>query len=209
MSITVRSAMVIAAGAAVLASASAPAAAQTDPRVVLDTLVECSKIEEVMARVACYDTNIRPAVGTTAVTAPQQNAVPRQNAAPQPRPAPAPAAPVATASAPTAPAATASVPPAATREAVAAESARSPQRPAARSDERARTSHTVTAVAERGPGAYMLTLEDGTQWEFAEDKGLSYLAPRRGSTVEIERGSLGSYRMRFDAQQPVRVRRVR
>ncbi|MBN9506458.1 MAG: hypothetical protein J0I69_10565 [Altererythrobacter sp.] len=203
MSITVRKAMVIAAGAAVLASAPAPAAAQMDPRVVLDTLVECSKIEEVMARVACYDTNIRPAVRTTAATAP------RQNAAPQPRPAPAPAAPVATASAPTAPAATASVPPAATREAVAAESARSPQRPAARSDERARTSHTVTAVAERGPGAYMLTLEDGTQWEFAEDKGLSYLAPRRGSTVEIERGSLGSYRMRFDAQQPVRVRRVR
>ena len=198
MSITVRRAMVIAAGAAVLASASAPAAAQTDPRVVLDTLVECSKIEEVMARVACYDTNIRPAVGTTAATAPQQNAVPRQNAAPQPRPAP-----------PAAPAATASVPPTTTREAVAAESARSPQRPAARSDERARTSHTVTAVAERGPGAYMLTLEDGTQWEFAEDKGLSYLAPRRGSTVEIERGSLGSYRMRFDAQQPVRVRRVR
>ena len=193
MSITVRRAMVIAAGAAVLASAPAPAAAQMDPRVVLDTLVECSKIEEVMARVACYDTNIRPAIGATAATAPQQNA------APQPRPAPAPAAP----------AATAPVPPAATREAVAAESARSPQRPAARSDERARTSHTVTAVAERGPGAYMLTLEDGTQWEFAEDKGLSYLAPRRGSTVEIERGSLGSYRMRFDAQQPVRVRRVR
>jgi predicted component of type VI protein secretion system len=174
--------MFTAAGVAVLASVPAPAAAQRDPQIVLDIMVECSKIEDVMARVACYDTNIRSAAGT-AETAP-----PRQNAIPQPASAPVPTADA---------------------TGVGRANAPSPPRPAAPAAEPARQAHTVAAVVDRGPGAYLLTLEDGAQWEFAQTMGLSYRAPERGSTVEIERGSLGGYRMRFDGQRPVRVRRVR
>jgi hypothetical protein len=172
MSITVRRAMFTAAGAAVLASAPAPAAAQADPKIVLDLMVECSKIEDVMARIACYDTNIRSAVGTAATAVPgTATAAPVPSGNPQPGGAPVPRASAA---------------------GVARESARPARRPAAPAVEAARATSTVAAVAERGPGAYLLTLEDGAQWEFAEDVGLSYRAPTRGSTVEIERGSLGS-----------------
>jgi len=79
----------------------------------------------------------------------------------------------------------------------------------ARSPQPAQTTSIVTAVAEQRRGIYLLTLEDGAQWEFAEDVAPTYRAPERSSRVEIGRGALGTYRMRFDGQQPVRVRRVR
>lgn len=68
---------------------------------------------------------------------------------------------------------------------------------------------TVTAAVQREPGIHLLTLEDGAQWQFAEGVSSSYNPPRRGSTVEIRSAAMGSYLMRFQGQQAVRVRRIR
>ena len=46
-------------------------------------------------------------------------------------------------------------------------------------------------------------------WEFAEGVSSQFRLPRRGDTIEIERGALGSYLMQIDGQPPVPVRRIR
>ena len=68
---------------------------------------------------------------------------------------------------------------------------------------------TVASAAEREPGVYLLTLEDGTQWQFVDAAPRSYAPPRRGSTVEIIAASMGSYLLRHADQRALRVRRVR
>lgn len=181
MLITLRRTLLAATGVATFA-APMPAVAQVDPDIALDTLRECGKIDDPAARFACYDANIRH------VDAAVEPPAPPQGEAPQP--GSAPVVSVGAASSAEAP-------------------ARARQRLAAPADALAAGTPIVAAVAERGPGAYLVTLEDGAQWEFAEDMGLGYRAPRRGSTVEIKRGTLGSHRMRFDGQQPVRIRRIR
>lgn len=143
---------------------------------------DCAEIDDPTARLACYDAKNRTAGGTVATPVLPQGGVPQSGSAP-----------VATGGE------------AGTERA----SARSPQRPAVATGQLTRMTPTVAAISERGPGAYLLTMDDGAQWEFAEDMAPTYLAPQRGSRVEIERGVLGNYRMRFDGQQPVRVRRVR
>ena len=70
-----------------------------------------------------------------------------------------------------------------------------------------RADHARSARASRASTPF--TLEDGAQWLFAEGVSSSYRVPRAGSVVEIERGALGSFLMRFDDQAPVPVRRVR
>ncbi len=67
----------------------------------------------------------------------------------------------------------------------------------------------VTAVATVSPGIYSVTLSDGGQWVFVDEAPFGYAAPRAGSSVRIERGALGSYRLRYDSQESLRVRRVR
>lgn len=81
--------------------------------------------------------------------------------------------------------------------------------PAAEHAERHSIEATVTAAVQREPGIHLLTLEDGAQWQFAEGVPASYNPPRRGSTVEIRSAAMGSYLMRFQGQQAVRVRRIR
>jgi hypothetical protein len=79
--------------------------------------------------------------------------------------------------------------------------------------ERAAEPHELTAnvagAAEREPGVYLLTLEDGTQWQFVDAAPRSYAPPRAGSKVEIVAAAMGSYLLRFDGQRALRVRRVR
>lgn len=67
----------------------------------------------------------------------------------------------------------------------------------------------VTGVARVSPGIFTLTLADGSQWTFVDEAPFGYAAPRAGSSVRIERGSLGSYLLRYDSQQSLRVRRLR
>jgi hypothetical protein len=183
MAITVHRAMLIAAAAAVLAWAPAPALAQVDRNIVFNILLECAKIDDPTARLACYDSNIRNAGGSAAAALPNPGGIPQGGSAPV---------------------ATGGV------AGFGRENVRTPQqRFAAPAGQLPRITPTVAAVTERGPGTYLVTLEDGAQWEFAEDMPASYRPPRRGSTVQIERGSLGSFLMRVDDQQPVQVRRVR
>ncbi len=67
----------------------------------------------------------------------------------------------------------------------------------------------VSSVRQRQPGIYAFTLEDGAEWIFTNSVSASYRPPQAGSVVEIRRGSIGSFLMRFDNQESVRVRRQR
>lgn len=79
--------------------------------------------------------------------------------------------------------------------------------PAPQRDER--TSAQVAAIAERAPGLYVITLDDGAEWQFTSSAPFSYQPPRPGSTVDIRRGALGSFLLRYEGQPSVRVLRVR
>lgn len=193
MSTTVHRAMLTAAGAAMLAWAPAPALAQVDRDIVMNIMLECAKIGDPTARLACYDNNIRSAGASVAAAVPGRGPVPQGGGAP-------------VASGGTAGFGLNTARP--QQSAAPRQNFRPQQGFGAPASQGRRITPTVAAVATRGPGAYLVTLEDGAQWEFAEDMPLSYRPPERGSTVEIERGTFGSYLLRFDQQQPVRVRRV-
>ncbi len=180
---TAHRATILAVGAAALVLAGAPATAQVDGGVVLNIMRECAKIDDPTARLACYDNNIRAAGPASQVTAPASSQVPRAPGG----------APVA----------------ANTAQGFGAETVRAPQQRQAPAAQLNEISAAITAIRQRGPGIYAFTLEGGAQWQFSETVGSSYRVPRVGSTVEIERGSLGGFLMRFDRQQSVPVRRVR
>lgn len=95
------------------------------------------------------------------------------------------------------------------REQVARARAPKPERAAVQTSEADAIEATVTASVLRQPGIYLLTLEDGAQWQFVEGVPLSYNPPRPGRSVEIHSASMGSYLMRYLDQAAVRVRRVR
>ena len=67
---------------------------------------------------------------------------------------------------------------------------------------------TVRAARRTEPGIYLLTLDDGAQWRFVEAVPPSYDPPRTGTEIELRRGSLGSFLMRYADQRSVRVQRV-
>src|SRR5690606_27565362 len=69
--------------------------------------------------------------------------------------------------------------------------ARSPQRFDANRNGASEVSVQVSQVAERQPGVYLVTLANGAQWLFSESVSSNYRPPRRGQTVEIQRGALG------------------
>ena len=70
--------------------------------------------------------------------------------------------------------------------------------------ERART---VASASALGFGKYRVRIEDGAIWETTE--GWPTLRePRRGDTVVIKRGSLGSYLMKIDGQRGLKAKRV-
>ena len=169
---------------AVLAiTAAVPVNAQISDDVVLSIMRECARIDDPTARLGCYDNNIRSAGAAPRNTIPGEVRV--QGGAPAP----------------------------VTGNGVAGfgrENVRTAERfNAAPAGEAAEISARVSAVAERGPGIYMVTLEDGAEWLFTRGAGANYVPPRAGSTVEIQRGALGSFLLRYDNQEAVRVRRVR
>lgn len=172
----------LAAGAASLLLAGAPAAAQVNESIVLNIMRECAKIDDPTARLACYDNNIRAAGATPRAVVPGQMPAPQGGGAP-----------VA----------------ANTPQGFGSEDVRGPQRFATPSGQLQEITARVSSVRPREPGIYAFTLEGGAEWLFAEGVSSAYRVPRAGSTVEIDRGALGSFLMRFDNQQPVPVRRVR
>ena len=185
-----QSAKVLLAGVATLLLAPHTVQAQVADEVVLNILRECARIDDPSARLSCFDNNIRAA-----------GSAPRA-AAPVARPAPqAGSAPVAS----NTPRVAANTP-----QGFGSESIREVRQ--RDSEERRQTANEVralvTGVTERQPGVYLVTLEGGAQWLFNESVASSYRVPDRGSTVEIERGSLGSFLLRYGNQGPVAVRRV-
>lgn len=183
---TAHRASILIAGVAVagLGWFATPASAQVDDAIVLSIMRECAKIGDPTARLACYDNNIRSAGGNPS-SVPGQMPAPRGGAAPVAADQP---------------------------QGFGAENIQTPQ-------ERVRTSRPsgeideinvrVASARERQPGVWLVELENGNQWLFNESVPNTYRAPRRGDTVKIERGALGSYLMRVNNQSVVQVRRVR
>lgn len=184
MSSIAQRASVLAAGAAVLALSAMPASAQADRGAVLDILVECAKIDDPTARLACYDNNMSRAGATPRNTVPGQvrgvvgGNAPIETQGPQGF---------------------------GYEDVRATDPARFQRRPGELQEIHPR----VQSVTPREPGIYIVTLEDGARWLFAESVGSQFRLPRRGQEIEIERGSLGSFLMRVDGQPPVPVRRIR
>ncbi len=67
----------------------------------------------------------------------------------------------------------------------------------------------LARAQERQPGIWLLTLEDGAQWQFVDAMPASYNPPGKDSSVRIESAALGSYLMYYGGQRAVRIRRVR
>ena len=183
MSSIAQRASILAIAAASLTLSAGTAFAQADNSAVLSILVECAKIDDPTARLACYDNNMSRVGATPRATVPGQvrasgGAAPVETQGPQ----------------------------GFGYEDVRASDPARFQPPAGQVSE---IHPRVTANAPREPGIYLVTLEDGAQWLFAEGVGSQFRLPRRGDTVEIERASLGSFLMRIDKQPPVPVRRVR
>jgi len=174
-------ATILAAGAASLLLAGAPAGAQMDQATAVNILRECARIDDASARLACYDNNIRNVGGTPRTSVPGQAQVQGGSA----------------------PVATNSV------SGFGAEDVRTPQRYSAPAGQLQQVNVRIASVRPREPGVYALTLEDGAEWLFAEGVSPGYRMPRPGALVEIERGGLGSFLMRFDGQVGVPVRRIR
>lgn len=65
---------------------------------------------------------------------------------------------------------------------------------------------TVASAQQGAMGRWVLTLEDGSTWAQTDDL-LVAARPRRGHRVRVERGALGSFRMRINGQPAIRVRR--
>ena len=174
----------ILAAAAIAATATAvPATAQVSDEIVLNIMRECARIDDPTARLACYDNNIRNAGGNPRSSVPGAMA----------RPQGGPGAPI-TGAGP---------------QGFGQEDVRTPERFATPAGEVDEIRSRVAGVTQRAPGQYLIELEDGAQWLFVDTVDFSYSPPRRGSTIEIRRGAMDSFLMRFDNQESVRIRRVR
>ena len=185
MSSLARRASILAIGAALLAGTAAPAWAQADRTAVVDILIECAKIDDPTARLGCYDNNM------TRVGATQRATVPGRTV----RGVVGGSAPVETQG----------------PQGFGYEDVRSsdPARFQPRPGQLQEIHPKVQSVTPREPGIYLVTLDDGAQWLFAEGVSSQFRLPRRGDEIEIERGSLGSFLMRVQGQSPVPVRRIR
>lgn len=157
--------------------AGSAAAQEEDYERIVTIMRACAQIDDVMARVSCYDNNIGAQSPASAQPSASSEAAPVQNA---------PAAP----------------------QGFGAEMV-----PAQRQQVREKQTDEVEARVSNSrmiePGIYLITLEDGAQWQFSDSAASTYYAPRAGDTVRLERGALGSVFLHFDNQEGLRVRRLR
>lgn len=180
--ITAPRAILLLTGAAMAASA-APGAAQVPDSITLNIMRECAKIDDPTARLACYDNNIR-AAGANPRSVPGRMARPNGGRA------------VLNPNAPSG---------------FGAQAIKRPERfnPGGVSGGPSQITARVASARERQPGVYLVTLDDGAQWLFTESGGNNYRPPRRGDTVELERGGLGDYLIVVGKQQAVHVTRIK
>ena len=185
MSSIAQRASILAIAAASLTLSAGTAFAQADNSAVLSILVECAKIDDPTARLACYDNNMRRVGATPRATVPGQTV----------RGVVGGAAPIETQG----------------PQGFGYEDVRSqdPARFQLRTGQLQEIHPKVASITPREPGIYLVTLDDGAQWLFTESVSSQFRLPRRGDEIEIERGALGSFVMRVDQQSPVGVRRIR
>ena len=184
--ITAQRAIVMLTGAA-LAVCATPGMAQVDNSIVINIMRECAKIDDPTARLACYDNNIRAAGGSP-------RSIPGQMARPNGGGA---------VTNPNAPSGFgADDLHAQTRERF------HPYAEGGSGGPR-EISSAVASARQRQPGIYLITLASGAQWLFSESAGLNYIPPRKGDTVRIEHGALGSYMLVSGKQAGVKVTRIK
>jgi len=171
--------IILLAMAAFAAVGSVPAFAQADDKAVLEKLRACAKMEDVAQRTACYDANLGRQAPVAASSAPEPREEPRRAQRAEP---PSPAG-------------------------FGSETVRSARQPRAREAEQIRA--RVATISERQPGIYRFTLDDGAQWQFESSAPFSYQPPVPGATVDIRRGAVGSFLLRYRGQPSVRVLRIR
>ena len=187
-------AAMILAGGAILAMGSAAVAQQAGripDATILNIMRECAKIDDPTARLACYDNNIRAGgFDGRAPSVPGQGPAVSGNRAPN----------------------TSMGGGGSGASGFGAEDVKSPKRFESYS-QRGQGPDSITAritsVVQRQPGIYLITLDGGAQWLFTDSVPFSFRVPRNGDSVDISHAALGSYLMRFDNQQSVRVRRVK
>ena len=168
-----------------MAAMPAPASAQIADDVVLNIMRECARIDDPTARLGCYDNNIRAAGANPRNTVPGEVRV--QGGA---------GAPIAQGGAAAGPAG------------FGREDVRTPERFNTPAGEIAEVDARVTAITQRQQGIYLVTLEGGAQWLFVQGVDATFIPPRVGSTVEIRRGAMDSFLLRYNSQPSVRVRRI-
>lgn len=160
--------------------AAAPVHAQEDYKTIVTIMRACSQIDDVTARVTCYDNNIAPRTAEGAAASP-----PRAPSVPDlPTDSGRPAG-------------------------FGAETLRQPATPATRAARPDEASLRVTAISERAPGIHLMSFDDGSQWQLVDAAPFSYSLPERGEAVIVERASLGSFMLRFSDQRALRIKRVR
>ena len=172
------------------AAFTAPAQAQSGgPDAIMNTIVVCSEIEDLSARLACYDgtaMQARAVLGDR--SAAQAGGAAPTTANPQ----------LAGASQPNA------------RERFGQSSMPHEVEPVRQERERELSAITakVESAREVQPGYFAIALDDGTAWQFTESVPRHFFPPRSGSDVTVERAALGSFRMMMAGKAPVRVRRT-
>ena len=65
---------------------------------------------------------------------------------------------------------------------------------------------TIVSASQVDYGRWLVRLEDGSTWVQTDNEIIAG-RPRRGQTVRVNRGALGTYMMRVNGQPGVRVRR--
>jgi hypothetical protein len=66
----------------------------------------------------------------------------------------------------------------------------------------------IRAATQNPYRKWILTLQDGAQWEQIDGRELS-ITPRAGHSIKIRRGAVGSYLANVQNQTAIRVRRLR
>jgi hypothetical protein len=203
---------------AAVASCLAAAAHAATPAPVPEQLLACSKLSDESARVRCYDEQIAalnaaaaaaPKAATSAPVAPAASTV--TPAAPA---STAPASAGTTAPAKTAPAAAANSGPAGPQAGSAEQEFGKESLPRTAREKRpeneATLVSTITDIHSLGQSIYMISLANGQVWRQEGSSLTSFF--RNGYDVQIEKATLGSYRMstpQTGTKNWVRVTRVR
>lgn len=73
-------------------------------------------------------------------------------------------------------------------------------------DEVNRLNAKVAEAFRNHDGKWVIKLEDGARWRQIDDNDL-FRTPHEGSTADIMRGAIGSFFMKLDGQQAIRVHR--